>query len=170
MRPGRRIPFTQEFMMRYERIGVLFLAVCLGLVAFASSALAAGGQISAQELVENLKKEQGKVIVLNFWASWCQPCQLEIPELIGMRKNLSDDVYMIGVSVDQDPDQYKGFAENAGFNYPVFNGGQDVAILFGVSAIPKTMVFNKNGELSFSSNGYVPAEDLRKVVEDLQKG
>ncbi len=154
--------------MNRKHFGAFLLAISLCFSASAS-ALAEGGQISAQELVENLKNAQGKVIVLNFWASWCQPCKMEIPELIGIRKDLPDDVYMIGVSVDQDPGQYKAFAEKAGFNYPVFLGGQDVAILFGVSAIPKTMVFNKNGELSFSSNGYVAQEELRNILSDLTK-
>lgn len=132
---------------------------------------ASGGEISAEALIENLKDAQGRVIVLNFWASWCQPCKLEIPELIDMRDDLPEDsLYMVGVSIDQNIEQYKLFAEKARFNYPVYHGGRDVAILFGVSAIPRTMVFNKQGELAFSRDGYVSGEELRDILSQLSKG
>jgi len=156
-----------------NKLRYVFLAILLpAAILFAPGAsLASGGDISAEALIQNLKDAQGKVIVLNFWASWCQPCKMEIPELIDMRDDLSEDsIYMVGVSIDQNVEQYKSFAEKARFNYPVFHGGQDVAVLFGVSAIPRTMVFNKQGELAFSRDGYVSGEELRDILAKLSEG
>ncbi len=164
-------PYAQDVIMNMLRAVLLGIFLLAAALAAPGACLASGGEISAEALIENLKDAQGKVIVLNFWASWCQPCKMEIPELIDMRGDLSEDsLYMVGVSIDQNLEQYKSFAAKARFNYPVFHGGQDVAVLFGVSAIPRTMVFNKNGELAFSRDGYVSGEELRDILSKLTEG
>ncbi|WP_415715207.1 TlpA family protein disulfide reductase [Maridesulfovibrio sp.] len=84
--------------------------------------------INAQGIQDIIAKNKGKVILVNFWATWCPPCRAEIPELIELRKNFSDDeLVMIGVSVDESSDLVNDFMHSdIEFNYPVYFAADDV--------------------------------------------
>jgi thioredoxin-like negative regulator of GroEL len=127
--------------------------------------------ITAAALVDRISQARGKFVVINFWASWCRPCRQEIPELITLRRDISDeDLLLIGVSVDQTPGDFFRFIKQMPFNYPVFLGGADVAGLFSVSSIPKMVVFDRSGEMIHSSEGYMPADELRQLLSRPAKG
>src|SRR5206468_8872885 len=69
----------------------------------------------------------GKVIILNFWATWCGPCRLEIPSLIELQKQYSSDLVVLGVSIDDTPEKLRPYAKEFKVNYPLLvgNGRQD---------------------------------------------
>jgi thiol-disulfide isomerase/thioredoxin len=154
-------------MTMLRTILTAFALTCL----FACTALAQSkGEpaASGQDIIRLVSQARGKVVVINFWASWCGPCRQEIPELVDLRKRIPEDkLLLIGVSVDQDPSMFAMYAAKAGFNYPVFLAKADVAQAFSIRAIPRTVVYSPKGEMVHSQEGYMPGPDLEALVKKL---
>ena len=95
----------------------------------------------------------GKVVLLSFWATWCPPCRLEIPELIDLQKRYKDKLQIIGISMDDTdtPAEVKhvhDVAMELGINYPVILADQKLIDEYGgVPALPTTFVLNTNGRV-----------------------
>ncbi len=89
----------------------------------------------------------GKVVLINFWATWCGPCRAEIPELIEFQKHYADELVVVGLSVDEGPAaDVKAFAAQNGMNYVVAIADVELQKAFGgVSAVPATFVVNPEG-------------------------
>jgi thiol-disulfide isomerase/thioredoxin len=114
-----------------------------------------------------LAENKGKVVVINFFASWCQPCLEKIPGLINIRKSFSKDkLLLIGASLDEDDKALDVFMEKTKFNYPVKKSGQDLAQAAGVRGIPHLLVFDPKGEVAANEGGFVPEEPLRKFLQE----
>lgn len=125
-------------------------------------------QISSQDIIKAVSQAKGKVVVVNFWASWCPPCRQEIPDLIALRKRIPEDkLLMIGVSIDQDPAMFSSFAGKAGFNYPVYLAKADVPQAFSLRSIPRTMVYSPKGEMVKAIEGFVTGPELEKIISKL---
>jgi cytochrome c biogenesis protein CcmG/thiol:disulfide interchange protein DsbE len=93
---------------------------------------------------------KGKVVVLDFWATWCPPCRGEIPDFIALQNQYKDQgLVVVGVSLDQGgPGVVSSFAKTEGMNYPVVMGTDDVAALYGdIQAIPTTFVIDRTGKV-----------------------
>jgi thiol-disulfide isomerase/thioredoxin len=74
----------------------------------------------------HLASFKGKVILLNFWATWCGPCRVEIPDLIALQTQYADELVVLGISVDDEADKMKPYAEDMKINYPLLVGlGRD---------------------------------------------
>lgn len=126
-------------------------------------------QISSQDIIKAVSQAKGKVVVVNFWASWCPPCRQEIPDLIALRKRIPEDkLLLIGVSIDQDPAMFSSFANKAGFNYPVYLAKADVPQAFSLRSIPRTMVYSPKGEMVKAIEGFVTGAELEKIINKLQ--
>jgi cytochrome c biogenesis protein CcmG/thiol:disulfide interchange protein DsbE len=93
---------------------------------------------------------RGKTIVLNFWATWCEPCKVEIPMLKDLQQAYQDrDFTVVGVSLEPEGwSSVKPYMETAQFNYPVMVGGEDIAALYGLEAIPTSLVIDKFGRIA----------------------
>ncbi len=96
-----------------------------------------------------LETFRGKVILLNFWATWCGPCREEIPSLIELQKRYKDSLQVIGLAVDEDDEAYvRKFAGTEGINYPIAMSSTGVRVAYGgVSALPTVFVINTEGRL-----------------------
>ncbi len=96
-----------------------------------------------------LEDFRGKVILLNFWATWCGPCREEIPSLIELQKRYKDRLQVIGLAVDEDDENHvRKFAGAEGMNYPIAMSSMDVRIAYGgVGALPTVFVINPEGRL-----------------------
>ncbi len=100
----------------------------------------------------------GKVVILNFWATWCGPCVTEIPYLIKMQDELAEKGFaMLGISTDDDAGPVREFVSKRGVNYPVLMANSDVKAMYGdVQAIPTTFVLDKDGVIQRHYAGVLP--------------
>ncbi|MBY0498071.1 MAG: TlpA family protein disulfide reductase [Nitrosomonas sp.] len=111
----------------------------------------------------------GKVMVVNFWATWCTPCREEIPEFIEAQKKYGEQgLIFIGIAIDQ-TDKVKMFSQEFGINYPVLVGSFNTWSLLEAagnrhSALPYTVVINRSGELVENYLGRVDLKKLEKMI------
>lgn len=116
----------------------------------------------------------GKVMVVNFWATWCTPCREEIPEFIEAQSKYGDQgLIFVGIAIDQ-PDKVKMFSQEFGINYPVLIGSFNTWSLLEaagnrMSALPYTVVLNRSGEIVDTYLGRVNLKKLEKLIEPLLK-
>jgi thiol-disulfide isomerase/thioredoxin len=92
---------------------------------------------------------QGKVILLNFWATWCGPCRAEVPDLIALQERYKDRLQIIGLNVDDDDAaEIQKYVDETGINYPVAMTSNDVRIQYGgIPALPTSFVLDTEGRV-----------------------
>jgi len=97
----------------------------------------------------NLEASRGKVILLNFWATWCGPCREEIPELIALQARYKDRLQIIGLVVDDDDEKgIRSVMESESINYPVALADSDTRFAYGgIAALPTVFVINSEGRV-----------------------
>jgi thiol-disulfide isomerase/thioredoxin len=112
---------------------------------------------------------KGKVVILNFWATWCSPCREEIPEMIDLANRYKDRLQIVGASVDDsDPSEVKAFADKAGINYPVVMAGRDLPAEYGgVPALPTTFVIDTQGRVVQKHVGLYPTDVYETEIRAL---
>jgi len=111
---------------------------------------------------------RGKVVVLNFWASWCVPCKQEAPALETIwREFRSKGVVVLGVNSEDFSGDARGFMRKYGITYPVVReGGNGLYGPYGVSGVPETRVIDRKGRYAGTQfYGATTAADLRRSVE-----
>ena len=102
--------------------------------------------VNGKEL--SLANYKGKVVLLNFWATWCGPCRAEIPSLIRMQEAYKDRLQIIGMDVDDDEDQLRAFAKARGINYPVATTSVPVRLAYGgIAALPTMFIVNQDSKV-----------------------
>jgi len=96
-----------------------------------------------------LAGSRGKVILLNFWATWCGPCRAEIPDLVELQNKYKDRLQILGLVVDDDDqDAIKGFAEKFSINYPVAVATNEIRLQYGgIAALPTSFVLDAEGRI-----------------------
>ena len=97
----------------------------------------------------SLEAYKGKVVLLNFWATWCGPCRAEIPSLIRIQEAYKDRLQIIGMDVDdEDEEQLRGFVKGQGINYPVAMTSVPVRLAYGgIAALPTMFVINQDNKV-----------------------
>jgi cytochrome c biogenesis protein CcmG/thiol:disulfide interchange protein DsbE len=96
-----------------------------------------------------LAGSHGKVILLNFWATWCGPCRAEIPDLVELQNKYKDRLQILGLVVDDDDqDAIKNFVSEFGINYPVAIASNDIRFQYGgIAALPTSFVLDAEGRI-----------------------
>ena len=100
---------------------------------------------------------QGKVVLVNFWATWCPPCRAEIPDLIALQEKYPDEIVVIGISEDEiAAAEVKAFTVANNMSYPVAMSTPEIRKVFkGVAALPTTFVIDREGKLQQKHVGMV---------------
>ncbi len=110
-----------------------------------------------------LSDYEGKMLVLNFWATWCPPCRAEIPDFIEVYSEYKDKgLEILGVSVDQaSPDQVRQFVDRNEMNYPVAMATRDLFRDYPLpEAIPTTLVIDRTGKIQYKKVGMMSKREL----------
>jgi thiol-disulfide isomerase/thioredoxin len=115
-----------------------------------------------------LSDYKGKVVILDFWATWCPPCRKGIPDLISLQNEYKNDLVVIGISLDQKNtiNEVVPFSKNYGINYPVVYGDASVVQRYGgIEAIPTSFIIDREGNIANKYVGLIPKEEYVKYLQ-----
>jgi len=112
---------------------------------------------------------KGKVVLVNFWATWCPPCLAEIPDLIALQNKYRDRLVVVGVSEDEiSTDQVKRFAADRKINYPIVMTNPELQKRFtGITALPTTFVLDPDGQIAYKRIGILHPQQTEGVTRAL---
>ena len=123
---------------------------------------------SADTLLDTISDARGQVVVLNFWATWCQGCRQEIAELNQVRNQFSQkEVVVLGIALDRQPRAAARFAEKYDFHYQLGYADGGLEMLYDLNTIPKTIVYGPEGQKHLEHTGFLPAAQLAQTINDL---
>jgi len=118
-----------------------------------------------------LSEYRGQVVMINFWASWCAPCRQEMPLLEDLyKKYQSLGFTLLGVNVEQNSNKAKTLLRNIKVSFPIlFDNKNKVSKLYKVSAMPTTVIIDRDGNLRYLHQGYKPGyeKDYQQQVRGL---
>ncbi|MXY15778.1 MAG: TlpA family protein disulfide reductase [Acidobacteria bacterium] len=119
----------------------------------------------------DLASLKGKVILLNFWATWCGPCKIEIPAFIELQDEYGEQGFQVlGLSVDDTPEQMRPFAEDLGVNYPflVGLGEDDFQEAYGpIWGLPVSFWIDREGTICKTHMGIASKDELELALKSL---
>lgn len=146
----------------------LSLALLFVLLLPALAAAASLESLDRKGLDDLLASHKGKAVMLNFFATWCPPCRMEIPDLVKIHEKYADKgVVIIGLSVDEDKNAVPGFLQKQGVKYPVYMAGSSITRAFGISSIPFNVFIDKKGDVVLAGTGLVEHKDLVEIFDKL---
>jgi thiol-disulfide isomerase/thioredoxin len=132
---------------------------------------------SAFELVDStgkshkLSQYKGKWVLVNYWATWCPPCLVEIPDLAALHKNKKYNLVVLGVAMDyQDPKQVLDFARQQAIPYPIILGDDRAIEQVGpVRGLPTTYLYNPQGKQVAYNVGALTQAAVEQYIADKKK-
>lgn len=151
-------------MKALKTLPLLLLVLLLPLCA------AAGGvqKVGVKDLRGYIDASKGRVLVINYWATWCQPCVKEFPGLVNLRKAFPEsELNVVGISVDYDVRPVENFLKKQDVNFPVVIDDGSIASMIAVQSIPRTVIYNRKSEKVLDHIGFISEENFRHVVQRL---
>ena len=126
--------------------------------------------IDSEGNLTSLEALKGKVIFINFWATWCPPCIAEMPSIKKLHDEMGEEVAFVMLSLDQDFELAKAFDKRKGYNLPIFTPGGNLPSMYQSSAIPTTYVIDAKGNLALTHKGMADysAEDFKEFLRNLK--
>jgi peroxiredoxin len=118
-----------------------------------------------------LSDYRGKVVLLDYWATWCAPCKIEVPHLVALQKKYgAQRLQIIGISMDDDAAPVKTFAREFAINYPIVLGNAELAQSYGgVLGLPVAFLIDRDGRIVKRLDGDVMLQSLESEVAELIK-
>ena len=118
-----------------------------------------------------LSDHKGKIVIIDFWATWCPPCRRAIPDLIDIQKTYQENVVIIGISLDTETkDDVVPFVKYFGINYPVAYANMEVYQAYGnVGTIPTSFIVDQSGQIVDAHVGYVDKSVYINKINELLK-
>ena len=179
--------------LKFSVIVIVLAAVAAGFAGCKSSGSQAAGLATQKPLPDepevtfkdlqgkdvSLASLKGKVVIVNFWATWCEPCQAEIPWMIGFQKKYADKGFtLLGVAMDEEgksvvepyvqKTQFNVDGHPTTMNYPIVLGDDDLAAKFGgLLGLPTTYVVTRDGKVAKRYIGLATEADLDKLIQSL---
>jgi thiol-disulfide isomerase/thioredoxin len=126
----------------------------------------------------NLAQYHGKVVLVNFWATWCEPCRWEIPRLIELQKDYGHEGFtVLGVAMDDGgksmvapfvaKPQFDVDGRKMAMNYPIMLGNDAAATKFGISAFPTSFVISRDGKIVKEVHGVIDGQGVNGLIQKL---
>lgn len=127
-----------------------------------------GSQIRLEEM-------RGKIVILDFWATWCAPCEVQMPVLDALwrdeesRSEHGDDLMIVGISVDTDPpSKVADWIAERGFLYPIALGDQDLAMRYQVLGFPTLVIIDPSGGIHTRHVGVLSRPEIESVLDQIR--
>ncbi len=140
-----------------------------------ATAAAAAGVPEGFALIDasafNVADYKGRVLLLDFWATWCGPCKLEIPHLIELQNEYRDaGLTVVGINYDDNADEAAPpYAAKVGMNYLNVRGTDALKAEYGVIGLPTIVIYGRDGNIEMNRAGYVEKKVLVDKIEPLLK-
>lgn len=121
-----------------------------------------------QDFKNIVESSKGKVLIVNFWATWCAPCIKEFPGLMNLRREFSEDeLTIVGISLDYSLRPVENFVKLNKVNFPILLDDESIGSMLSIKSIPRTLIYNRAGEKILDHLGFISEESFRHVVERL---
>ena len=121
-----------------------------------------------QDLRNIIDSSKGRILIINFWATWCGPCVKEFPGLMNLRKGFSeDDLQIVGISLDYSMKPVENFVKQHKVNFPIFLDDESISSMLSLKSIPRTLIYNRAGEKILDHLGFISEESFQHIVERL---
>ncbi len=120
------------------------------------------------------KGYEGKILILDFFATWCPPCRVEIPHLVALQKKYKDKIQVFSILMEENKEneELSDFIDEFDINYPVLNSKENFFLsqaLGGIKSLPTVVVYDKSGEYFTHFLGAVPEEMLDATIQKALK-
>ncbi len=174
----KRLPMCRTRLSRFRAVATAVLA----LSALASLAAPAKNRLlnkpaptfsrtSLENEPVDLAALRGRVVLLNFWATWCAPCQLEMPRFVQWQEKYNaDGLSIVGVSMDDDSEPVKKFLRKRNLKYPVIMGDEKLGLAYGgVLGLPVTYLIDRQGIIRARYQGATNLNAMETVIQRLLK-
>jgi thiol-disulfide isomerase/thioredoxin len=125
-------------------------------------------KIGVQDLRGIIDSSKGKVLIVNYWATWCSPCVKEFPGLVSVRKEFAEsDLHIVGISVDYNPRPVENFIKVNEVNFPILIDDGSIGSMLDIGSIPRTLIYDRQGKKILDHLGFNSEESFRHVIARL---
>jgi len=163
----------EQDVSRFQRGRILRVLLGMVLASFVFAPCAAPSAFAAAQTPQALDLQQykGKIVYLDFWASWCAPCKQSFPYMQMLHSSYAKrDLVVVAVNVDHDPRLAEAFIRQAGTSFPViFDSRGALAAKYHVEDMPTSMLLGRDGRIRFVHKGFYPGREAiyQSHIEEL---
>lgn len=124
--------------------------------------------INTDSLNKEISEAKSRLLIVDFWATWCSPCKKQLPVLFNLyEKYKSKGLSIIGVAMDYNAQNVDKFLEKSDVNYPIYLGNEDIAYIYKVKAVPTMHIYDKSGNLVKKHAGFINECELAQIIESV---